>query len=180
MALRSPESSSDILAIKKFAEDSTRRFLGNQMALCKCGCGQETRLAPWTDKSKGWRKGKPLDFAWGHNASWIKAKKCLYKEKMCGFSSPCWIWSLSIKSSGYGQIVRNSPITGKRKHYQAHRYMYELKVGKIPKGMDIDHLCRNRSCVNPDHLQAVPGRINYQRAGWRAHGKCCPTCQRPF
>lgn len=61
----------------------------------------------------------------------------------------CWQWNRVPSDSGYGVVV----IDG-RSHL-AHRYSYEAHVGPIPDGMQIDHLCRNRLCVNPAHLEAV-------------------------
>lgn len=69
----------------------------------------------------------------------------------------CWEWLLRTQKDGYGQYkVR-------RKSYLAHRFMYELHKGKIPIEQQIDHLCRNRSCVNPKHLEAVIRDINVRR-----------------
>lgn len=62
----------------------------------------------------------------------------------------CWIWSGHISREGYGRY-------GER---YAHRVMYERHKGPIPDGTEIDHLCRVRSCCNPDHLEAVPHRVN--------------------
>lgn len=69
----------------------------------------------------------------------------------------CWLWLRSNNGKGYGQFV----IDGK-KHY-AHRYAYELIKGVIPKGMTLDHLCRNPYCVNPAHLEPVSNRTNLLR-----------------
>jgi hypothetical protein len=71
----------------------------------------------------------------------------------------CWEWTASKQPSGYGQIRSE----GTTKY--AHRVAYELFVGPIPEGYEIDHVCRNRGCVNPDpkHLEAVPHRINWER-----------------
>ena len=69
----------------------------------------------------------------------------------------CWLWTGSIKEKGYGRFFLN-----KRK-VPAHRVAYELVKGPIPEGLQIDHLCRVRHCVNPDHLEAVTCRTNILR-----------------
>lgn len=69
----------------------------------------------------------------------------------------CWWWTASLQNRGYGQ-VRSGPRT-----LLAHRVSYELVVGPIPKGKELDHLCRNRSCVNPKHLEPVTSRTNTHR-----------------
>ena len=75
----------------------------------------------------------------------------------------CWPWYGYIRPDGYGEIAVN----GER--MRAHRYMYELLCGPIPDGLTVDHLCRNRRCVNPAHLEPVPPRENTQRAFY--HGR---------
>lgn len=69
----------------------------------------------------------------------------------------CWLWTGAINGHGYGHIK----IAGRMQY--AHRVAYELEVGPIPDGLVLDHLCRNRSCVNPDHLEPVPHRANVLR-----------------
>lgn len=71
----------------------------------------------------------------------------------------CWNWLGSITEKGYGIF------TVKKKHIKAHRYFYEFFVGKIPPELQIDHLCKNRKCVNPKHLELVTVRENNIRAG---------------
>jgi hypothetical protein len=70
----------------------------------------------------------------------------------------CWEWSGTIDVQGYGVFAVDSHPRS------AHRYSYELLVGPIPEGLQIDHLCRNRRCVNPDHLEAVTAKVNTLRS----------------
>ncbi len=70
----------------------------------------------------------------------------------------CWEWVGSLSENGYGFMSWKS-----RSCYRAHRYYYEREYGPIPEGLQIDHLCRNRKCVRPDHLEAVTRRENMMR-----------------
>ena len=74
----------------------------------------------------------------------------------------CWLWTASTKGNGYGQFGVGSGAD--RKNLQAHRASYEFYVGPIPPGLEIDHLCRVRSCVNPAHLEPVTPLENTRRA----------------
>lgn len=75
-----------------------------------------------------------------------------YKEDANG----CWIWQRRCLNSGYGAISRDG-------HRVAHRWYYERYVGPIPEGMDLDHLCRVRTCVNPLHLEPCSRAENSRR-----------------
>lgn len=71
--------------------------------------------------------------------------------------SGCWIWIGALISTGYGAIrIR-------KKGVLVHRHEYEAKNGPIPKHLEIDHLCRERSCCNPEHLEAVEHIDNVYR-----------------
>lgn len=70
----------------------------------------------------------------------------------------CWLWTAGRNRDGYGLF--SSQRGGQR---SAHRIAYEWERGPIPDGLQIDHLCRVTSCVNPAHLEAVTGRVNMLR-----------------
>lgn len=69
----------------------------------------------------------------------------------------CWVWTDYISPKGYGRFWDGSRIQ------LAHRVSYELHRGPITEGLQIDHLCRNRRCIRPDHLEVVTSRENWQR-----------------
>lgn len=70
----------------------------------------------------------------------------------------CWQWLAATNSRGYGHFW-----DGTRLQY-AHRFIWQELVGPIPEGLTIDHLCRNKRCVNPDHLEVVEPTVNWRRA----------------
>lgn len=75
----------------------------------------------------------------------------------------CWEWQASKIPQGYGKFVIST--NGTVKHAYAHRVAWELTNGPIPDHLEIDHLCNNPGCVNPDHMETVTHAENVARRG---------------
>jgi hypothetical protein len=127
------------------------------MKLCECGCGQPTAIATKNNVAKGHVKGEPLRFLSQHHR---RKSPVEYVEQPNG----CWVWQRSLDSSGYGKKRHDGHLTS------AHIYYFEQANGAVPKGLVLDHLCRNRSCVNPDHLD----RLRTLRTADAAPRPSCP------
>lgn len=120
---------------------------------CRCGCGRATRLAPFNSPRRGWVRGEPQAFLHAHRSR--PALRWVLEDH--GFSTPCWTYQGWLNRHGYGEIG----IGGARR--LMHRWAYETFVGSIPVGLQIDHLCRNRACSRPDHLEPVTQAENLRR-----------------
>ena len=106
--------------------------------LCECGCGQPVA-----------RRYRP-----GHNK---RGRSPQYVEQDCGYSTPCWVWIWSLDKHGYGQVSAGTRVR------RAHAIYWERKNGPVPEGKELDHLCLNHACVNPDHLEPVTHKENVRR-----------------
>lgn len=76
--------------------------------------------------------------------------------------TPCWLWTGEINRNGYGTF-RVRPAPGQRKRKMAHIEAYVIIKGEYDRGLLLDHLCRNRPCCNPDHLEPVTVKVNTLR-----------------
>jgi len=85
----------------------------------------------------------------------------------------CWIWTAHINWKGYGQFYF-ADSRGNKRMMGAHRAAYELFVDEIPSGLIIDHLCRVRHCVNPEHMELVTNQENLDRGDTNSKRTHCP------
>lgn len=130
------------------------------VGLCQCGCGQSTPLARQTDKQKGWVKGQPVKFILNHHTRQRRRHRIgstIFRDSFRVVESGCWEWTGPVNRGGYGKWSQRG------QYFAAHRFSFEVHVGPIPKGLTLDHLCRNTRCVNPEHLEPVSGRENTLR-----------------
>lgn len=87
-------------------------------------------------------------------------------------ASGCWLWQAGLNRNGYGRYM----LSGSNRDVVAHRYAYEVATGNpIPDGLVMDHLCRVRHCVNPEHVEPVTQRENLLRGQTRTARQVAAT-----
>lgn len=113
------------------------------------GCARPPAHRGWCKSHymNWWRRGDPE--AVGAPATLMER----FWAKVERDPSGCWLWTASLADGGYGHFGR----------WKAHRYAYETLVEPVPHGLDLDHLCRVRHCVNPSHLEPVTRAENLRR-----------------
>lgn len=133
---------------------AARKPKGSHGECSVVGCRYDARTRGWCNKHYGrWlRHGDPefVKQIRGDHVSrwWSKVQQ----------SQACWLWLGTILDSGYGSFWNGEREVG------AHVYGYELIVGSIPDDAELDHVCRNRACVKPTHLEPVSHALNVQRS----------------
>lgn len=133
--------------------------------LCECGCGRPTDIAQQTKACYGHVKGEPLRFLQGHKVRHPLSARFAAKTTPATDLSPngmsgCIVWTGALTPKGYGSISRDGTAATVA---AAHRVAYELAGHEVPRGMQLDHLCRRRHCVNVEHLQPVTNAENVRR-----------------
>jgi hypothetical protein len=91
-------------------------------------------------------------------------------------SSPCWRWTGDVNRAGYGHFLWTAH--GRRLGTTAHRVAWRFLKGEIDRSLDLDHLCRNRWCVNPDHLDPCSHQENIRRGRSGAYQREKTHCRR--
>jgi hypothetical protein len=128
-----------------------RKLRGSDMSLCKCGCGGR----PANYQAEYIRSHRPLIPA--ETRFWKNVSKNGPMPNSALATGRCWRWKRRPNAIGYSRLQVGD------KRELAHRISYQLHKGEIPNGLEIDHLCRNRACVNPNHLEAVTRKVNLER-----------------
>lgn len=112
---------------------------------CRCGCGEPVEPSARDHSRDGLTKGGPTKYAAGHSPRARAGDPS--KRYIVDPDSGCWMWTGDRSTrSGYGVL----DIDGRT--VRAHRWMYEQSVGPIPADRHLHHECRNKTCVNPEHL----------------------------
>jgi hypothetical protein len=111
------------------------------------------------------RRGRLNNFVGNQYGRKYTTERDKFMAKVRVDQDGCWYWTAAMEHGGYGHFTYGSKAGGRRaRQTGAHRYSYEMSHGPIPDGFEVDHLCKNPTCVNPAHLEAVTPRVNTLRS----------------
>lgn len=138
-------------------ETTLNQIRNHTLVMCACGCGSIAPLVRRNNAALGHIKGKQHDFVSGHNKRMLAGIDMLMKNVEKGAEQSCWNWIGRLNRKGYGDVQ----IRGVK--HNAHRAFYIEMGNSIPNGYHLDHLCRNKACVNPMHMEPVTPQENVRR-----------------
>ena len=131
-------------------------------------CKKPARTRGWCEMHYGrWRRNGDPDVVLKKRASGGFSAIERFSESYF-IENDCWSWNNTVSMYGYGRFWEDGT------EHLAHRWSYEHHFGPIPEGLELDHLCRNRKCVNPEHLEPVTSKENRERG---LHGALRTHCQ---
>ena len=126
-------------------------FCVTSYGYCHCGCGGKTTIAVQNNKRNNLQEGVPKRYILGHHSRKTTPEYLVNEE------TGCWEWQGFCTKKGYGHKSYKGTTV------RAHRHYYEKLVGPVPDGLVLDHLCKNKKCVNPTHLEPVTNKENLNR-----------------
>lgn len=126
-----------------------------EKGLCQCGCGQKTIVSTINRTDRGWIAGEPRNFLKNHQN---RKRNVPIEGYIVDTITNCWIWQLTLNNKGYGRITYKGKVT------YAHIHHWEKINGPVPEGLELDHTCKTRACVNPDHLEPITHGENLRRS----------------
>ena len=140
--------------------DEHRRWWAEQTDVpygyCWCGCGEQTAIAKGSAFKRFQVDKCPRRCIHGHNIT-KRLGGHFSKKYEVDTNTGCWIWKGHKDKDGYCATTING------RSIRAHRASYIFHNGSIPTGLQLDHLCRTPSCVNPEHLEPTTNAVNSQR-----------------
>jgi hypothetical protein len=141
--------------------DMPKGIPGSRPMCSKSGCDKPNEARGWCIKHyTRWRRHGDSDKRLRERIEGTAEERFWPKVDK---TDTCWLWTARKTRQGYGEFAVGIAPDGTKLRMYAHRWAYEQHVGPMPEGLELDHLCKQRACVRPDHLEAVTHAENVRR-----------------